>query len=114
VLDKGRLPRLLRRDRPGQERKGGARNRTDKNPNPYAVLALTPTHAIAVDAGGNTVYDVNGSSLKLLAVIPKLPNGAQSVPTSIALGPDGAYYVGEFGGEAKKPLKNGSRVLRID
>jgi hypothetical protein len=87
---------------------------TDRNPNPYAVLALSPTRTIAVDAGGNTLYDVNGSRAKLLAVLPKLPNGAQSVPTSIAIGRDGAYYVGEFGGEAKKPVKNAARVFRVD
>jgi len=89
-------------------------DRTDKNPNPYAVLALGGDHEILVDAGGNTVFDVRGKKARLLAVIPKLPNGAQAVPTSVALGPDGAYYVGEFGGEAKgKPKRHQSRVLRI-
>jgi sugar lactone lactonase YvrE len=89
-------------------------DRTDKNPNPYAVLALGGDHELVVDAGGNTVFDVRGKKARLLAVIPKLVNGAQAVPTSIALGPDGAYYVGAFGGEGKgKPKRNLSRVYRI-
>ncbi len=89
-------------------------DRTDKNPNPYAVLALGGDHEIAADAGGNTVFDIRGKKVTLLAVIPKLRNGGQSVPTSIALGPDGAYYVGEYAGEGKgKPKKGLARVFRI-
>ncbi|MBA2358147.1 MAG: ScyD/ScyE family protein [Actinobacteria bacterium] len=89
-------------------------DRTDRNPNPYAVLALGGDHEIVVDAGGNTAFDVRGKQAKLLAVLPKLPDGGQSVPTSVALGPDGAYYVGEFAGEIKGKLpKNRARVLRI-
>lgn len=69
--------------------------RGDRNSNPYAVLALADGAAIVVDAGGNDVLEVRDGRPRVLAVIPK--NGrAQSVPTSIALGPDGAYYVGEL------------------
>jgi sugar lactone lactonase YvrE len=88
---------------------------SDRNSDPYSVLALSRTKALVVDAGANALLEVDGAKARLLAVFPKLPNGAQSVPTSVAVGPDGAYYVGEFGGETKKgPLKHGSRVFRVD
>jgi sugar lactone lactonase YvrE len=88
---------------------------SDRNSDPYAVLALSARHAIVADAGANALYDVNGSTVKLLTVLPRLSTGGQSVPTAIALGPDGAYYVGEFGGESPKGKpKNKSRVFRVD
>ena len=120
----GQVARLLRKSGPGGPSSVAnigvfecTKNpdHTDRNPNPYAALALSPTHAIVVDAGGNAVYDVQGSRLKLLATLPKQPNGAQSVPTSITLGLDKAYYVGEFVGEGRgKPRRNVARVFRID
>jgi hypothetical protein len=80
----------------------------DRNSNPYAVLALADRQ-IVVDAGANAVLQVQGSKVSLLAVIPK--NGkAQSVPTSIALGPDGSYYVGEL---AEGAGKGKARVWKI-
>jgi sugar lactone lactonase YvrE len=67
----------------------------DRNSNPYAVLALADRQ-IVVDAGANAVLQVVGSKVSLLAVIPK--NGrSQAVPTSVAQGPDGSFYVGELG-----------------
>ncbi len=85
-------------------------DREDVNSNPYAVLGLSRTRAIVVDAGANAVYDVRGSRVRLLAVLPR--NGrAQSVPTSIARGPDGAYYVGEFVGGGQ--TAGNARVFRI-
>ena len=66
----------------------------DRNSNPYAVLALADRQ-IVVDAGANAVYEVRGGRVTLLAVIPK-NRGGQAVPTSIALGPDGDFYVGEL------------------
>ncbi|HEX4680133.1 MAG TPA: ScyD/ScyE family protein [Gaiellaceae bacterium] len=86
----------------------------DRNSDPYAAIALSPTHAVVVDAGANTLFDVNGGKVKLLTLFPKAPTGGQSVPTSITVGPDGAYYVGEFVGEAKKHAKNIARVFRVD
>lgn len=82
---------------------------TDRNSNPYAVLALGGNHEIVVDAGGNTLIDVQGRTAKLLAIFPRQKK-QQYVPTSIALGPDGAYYVGgldEGGGKGK------ARVFRV-
>jgi hypothetical protein len=80
----------------------------DRNSNPYAVLALADRQ-IVVDAGANAVLQVQGGNISVLAVIPK--NGrAQSVPTSIAVGPDGSYYVGEL---AEGAGKGKARVWRI-
>ncbi len=80
----------------------------DRNSNPYAVLALADRQ-IVVDAGANAVLEVKGGKAKLLSVIPK--NGkAQAVPTSIALGPDGDYYVGEL---AEGAGKGKARVFKV-
>lgn len=80
----------------------------DRNSNPYAVLALADRQ-IVVDAGANAVLQVVGGKVSLLAVIPK--NGrSQAVPTSIAQGPDGNFYVGEL---AEGAGKGKARVWRI-
>jgi sugar lactone lactonase YvrE len=80
----------------------------DRNSNPYAVLALADRQ-IVVDAGANAVLQVQGGKISLLAVIPKNRRG-QAVPTSVALGPDGNYYVGEL---ALGAGKGKARVWRI-
>jgi hypothetical protein len=67
----------------------------DRNSNPYAVLALADRQ-IVVDAGANAVLEVRGGAVKVLAVIPKNRKGSQPVPTSIAVGPDGDFLVGEL------------------
>jgi len=72
-------------------------DKTDKNSNPYAILALANGHQLVVDAGANAVLDVKGKTIKVVATIPsrKVKDGLQQpVPTSITKGPDGAYYVG--------------------
>jgi sugar lactone lactonase YvrE len=67
----------------------------DRNSNPYGVLALAGRRIVA-DAGANALLNVDDNGfVSLLATFPK--NGkAQPVPTSLALGPDGAVYVGEL------------------
>lgn len=67
--------------------------------NPYGVLAL-PSVRIVADAGANAVLSIVSSGLvNTLAVFPSRPNRAtDSVPTAIAIGPDGAYYVSELSG----------------
>jgi sugar lactone lactonase YvrE len=67
----------------------------DRNSNPYAVLAL-PDRVIVADAGANTILSVApDGNVSVLAVLAS--NGkAQPVPTSLALGPDGAVYAGEL------------------
>jgi hypothetical protein len=67
--------------------------------NPYGLLA-EPGATVATDAGGNDLLHIaaNGA-ISTLAVFPSRSNstrGFDSVPTSVAVGPDGAYYVGEL------------------
>ena len=67
--------------------------------NPYGLLAL-PTLRLVADAGANALVSVVPSGLvNTVAVFPSRPARAtDAVPTSIAVGPDGAYYVGELSG----------------
>jgi hypothetical protein len=84
--------------------------RGDRNSNPYAILALADRQ-IVVDAGANAVLQVQNGQVSLLALIPNRRGGRrQSVPSSIALGPDGAYYVGEL---AESSGRGKARVWRI-
>lgn len=80
---------------------------------PYAVLAL-PGHNIVVDSGGNSLLDVSANgTVRTLAVFPRreVPNPfapgikveTDSVPTCVALGPDGYLYVGELTGAPFAP-----------
>lgn len=96
---------------------------TDINSNPYAVLALNGNSALVIDSGANVLLRVNqkgtveviaifpedlvslanyqeltgcGDSTEGLCGLEKIP--AQAVPTSVVLGPDGHYYVGELKG----------------
>ena len=76
---------------------------------PYGVLAL-PGKRIVVDAAGNSLLQVNANrSIVALAVFPKrlvsappFPPGVMvpmdEVPTTVAVGPDGDYYVGQLTG----------------
>ncbi|NGO14287.1 ScyD/ScyE family protein [Streptomyces sp. HC44] len=79
--------------------------------NPYAVLALPDGRKIVADAAGNDLVAVspNGKA-RPFTVFPDHDRN-ESVPTSLALGPDGKLYVGELNGEAAKPT---ARVWRVD
>ena len=80
--------------------------------NPFDVQSLGGNAALVVDAGGNDLLRVdNRGEVDVLAVFPTrladcpapfCPPGTQlptqSVPTSVAVGPDGWYYVGELRG----------------
>jgi hypothetical protein len=105
--------------------------------NPFDVEVLTGGQALVADAGGNTllVADQRGNvdwvavfpdalvstdNIKMLAGCPSpapfcnLPPmiPAQAVSTSVAIGPDGAYYVGELKGF---PAPTGeSRIWRVE
>lgn len=72
--------------------------------NPYAVLKL-PGQVLIADAGANDVVRYRDGQLSLFKLIPNLQTGrcagppqdnvgCDSVPTSLALGPDGNVYVG--------------------
>jgi DNA-binding beta-propeller fold protein YncE len=73
--------------------------------NPYGVLA-EPGGRVVADAGGNTLLHVRANgSISTLALFAARPNPTpigppfvDSVPTAVAVGPDGAYYVGELTG----------------
>ncbi|EHN11962.1 hypothetical protein PAI11_11460 [Patulibacter medicamentivorans] len=80
----------------------------DVNSNPYAVLALKDRILVA-DAGANAILQIRKGKLSTFAVLPR--NGkAQSVPTSLAKGPDGAVYVGEL---AEGAGPGAARVFRV-
>jgi hypothetical protein len=108
------------------------------NPNPFDVAALSGGEALVADAGGNDLLIVNNSGkIDWIATLPvepvstenikalfECPAGpanicnlpaqipAQPVATSVAIGPDGAYYMGELKGF---PAPTGaSRVWRIE
>jgi hypothetical protein len=79
---------------------------------PFGILAL-PSKQIVADAGGNDLLEISANgSIRTLAVFPNqlalappflgLPPGtmipAEPVPTTVALAPDGSYYVGQLTG----------------
>ena len=89
---------------------GGA-NPADSNP--YALLDGAGGR-IVVDAGGNDLLSVAGDGeISTLAIFPSRPQGrgTDAVPTSVALGPDGALYVGELTGVPFTPGQ--ARVYRV-
>ncbi len=68
--------------------------------NPYGLLVL-PGRRIVADAGANALLELSANGgIRTLAVFPEfqLPGGRDAVPTGLALGPDGAYYVGQLTG----------------
>ncbi len=88
--------------------------------NPFG-FALTPSgNLIVADAGGNDFLQATpAGDVSTLAVLPAMPNPLpfgppvyQSVPTSIAVGPDGAYYVGQLTGFPFPP--GAANVYRYD
>lgn len=98
----------------------------DPDSNPTGMLLDDGAYVIA-DAGGNTVLRVEAwGDISTLAVLDDqladappfldLPPGtqipAQAVPTAVAVGPDGAYYVSQLTGF---PFEKGlANIYRID
>lgn len=80
---------------------------------PYGV-AWTPDGLLVADAAGNDLLQVHqDGSVSVVAVFPKRRfhgKRLESVPTSVALGPDGAYYVGELGGDGVRGM---ARIWRV-
>jgi len=80
--------------------------------NPNAVL-YSGGHRYVVDAGANILAEVKrNGAVKVLAFFP-VPRNFQSdsVPTCIARGPDGAFYVGELLGGFYSP--GHARIWRV-
>jgi hypothetical protein len=87
--------------------------------NPFGLL-ITPGGFVVADAGANAVLGVTtAGTISTRSVLPTrvnpLPFGPpmfQSVPTAVALGPDGATYVGELTGFPFPP--GAANVYRLD
>jgi DNA-binding beta-propeller fold protein YncE len=97
----------------GLDRIEFARNpdRREVESNPYSLAVLGPDTQYVADAAGNTLLEVTAGVVSVEAVFPNAAPGAESVPTSVRVGPDGALYVGELTGER---APNGrARVWRI-
>jgi hypothetical protein len=86
--------------------------------NPYGLLA-EPGSRVVADAGANALLRVAANGhISTVAVFGARPNPTaigppfiESVPTAVAVGPDGAYYVGELTGV---PFLAGfARILRV-
>ena len=94
----------------------------DKDSNPYGVLAV-PGGVIVPDAGANALVriDANGTMSTLAAfsnntTVPGVGCPAAAtrdfVPTSVVVGPDGAYYIGHLNGLAILP--GSSNIWRLE
>jgi streptogramin lyase len=100
------------------DRGAGATAATRIESDPYGLVAYRGGYAVA-DAAGNDLLFVDAAGrVHLLAVFPPRSAGAaakpvvaQSVPTSVAVGPDGALYVGELTGYPFAP--GSARVWRV-
>ncbi len=81
--------------------------------NAFSVV-LGASGPVVTDAGGNTLLAVSpAGTLSTLAVFPSRSTGrsTDSVPTSVAIGRDGAYYVSELTG-VPFPV-GGARIYRV-
>jgi hypothetical protein len=83
--------------------------------NPYGLLVTPAGGFVVADAGGNDIIGLTaGGAVSTLSVLPPNPNPPmfQAVPTSVALGPDGAYYIGQLTGGPFVP--GAANVYRLD
>jgi sugar lactone lactonase YvrE len=75
----------------------------NKDSDPYGI-AWADGGLLVADAAANSLLRVSlDGNVSTVATFPAQAIGshyAQSVPTSVVVGPDGAYYVGELGGDA--------------
>jgi hypothetical protein len=83
--------------------------------NPYGLSAEPSGRGVVLtDAGGNSILRVAtggkvSGSISTVAALPPHPDDA--VPTSVTVGPDGAYYVGELSGFP--PVAGAANIIRI-
>jgi hypothetical protein len=99
---------------------------TDEGSNPFDLARLTGGQMLVADAAGNSLLVVQQEKgIDWVASFPTQPLPcpeaicgpgvvvpAHAVPTSVVVGPDGAYYVGELTGFPFTPGK--SRIWRIE
>lgn len=93
--------------------------------NPFGVVIQDNGFIIVDSAGNDLLHVAEDGSISTIATFPpqmvEVPAGSDgepativpmaSVPTSVAIGPDGAYYVGEFSGYPFVP--DTSRIWRV-
>ena len=87
--------------------------------NPYSIVSLGGEAALVADAGANDLLRITDEGqVELIAVFPRelTPFGdgmipAEAVPTSVVVGSDGYYYVGELKG-FPSPV-NGSNIWKV-
>jgi glucose/arabinose dehydrogenase len=81
--------------------------------NPFDVAVLKGGRLLVADAAGNDILVVkaNGDVDWVAVLTPAFTRGPEPVATSIAVGPDGAYYAGELTGFPGTPGL--SRIWRI-
>jgi hypothetical protein len=88
-----------------------------KESDPFSILAV-PDGFVMTDASANALMkvDANGD-LSTIAFFPSRPDrtpiNTDSVPTTVTVGPDGAYYVGEFLGFAPPPAPGNANIYRV-
>jgi hypothetical protein len=99
---------------------------TEEGSNPFDLARLTGGQMLVADAAGNSLLHVHQKKgIDWVATFPEQPLPcpeeicgpdvvlpAHAVPTSVVVGPDGAYYVGELTGFPFTPGK--SRIWRIE
>jgi len=81
--------------------------------NPYGLLEGAG-RGIVVDAGGNALLGVSPETeISTIAIFPSRPQGrsTDAVSSSVARGPDGAFYVGELTGVPFVP--NTANIWRV-
>jgi hypothetical protein len=82
--------------------------------NPHSLVKQENGTAVVADAGGNALLRITSrGEFSVLGTFPSRVNGrfTDAVPNSVAVGPDGAYYVGELTGA---PFAAGaSNIYRI-
>lgn len=77
---------------------------------PYGVLALAGSELVT-DSQLNRLLEVRGRTVKVVFHFPAGAHRADSVPTTLALGPDGAVYIGELSGFGAGPGQ--ARIWRM-
>jgi len=87
--------------------------------NPFGVAIVADGYVVVDSAGNDLLHVASDGTVSTLAVFPPQlvegPSGTMvemaSVPTSVTIGPDGAYYVGEFTGFPFTP--GAARIWRV-